>query len=38
MVLQGRVTHTFVRGQPVFADPLIVGEPGTGQFVAPRGA
>ena len=35
MVVQGRVTHTFVRGQPVFADPLIIGEPGVGQFQAP---
>jgi allantoinase len=35
MVVQGRVTHTFVRGQAVFADPLIVGAPGVGQFQAP---
>jgi allantoinase len=35
MTLQGRVTHTFVRGRPVFADPLIVGEPGSGRFIAP---
>jgi dihydropyrimidinase len=29
----GRVTRTFVRGSPVFADGEVVAEPGHGSFV-----
>jgi allantoinase len=32
MKLQGRITHTFVRGQAVY-DGKVIGQPGTGQFV-----
>ncbi len=35
--MQGRVTHTFVRGQPVLVEGEFVGRPGLGQFVAPAG-
>src|SRR5205085_4792754 len=33
--MQGRVTHTFVRGQPVIAAGEVVGRPGLGQFIPP---
>jgi allantoinase len=32
--LQGKVTHTFVRGQPVFAQGEVVGNAGWGQMVS----
>jgi allantoinase len=33
--MQGRVTHTYVRGQPVVVEGDLVGGPGSGQFQAP---
>lgn len=32
MRLQGKITHTFVRGQAVY-DGAVIGEPGMGQFI-----
>ncbi|GGG67124.1 dihydroorotase [Paenibacillus radicis (ex Gao et al. 2016)] len=33
MEMQGKVTHTFVRGKTVYEAGIVVGEPGLGQFI-----
>ena len=38
MELQGRVTHTFVRGRHAYQDGEVLARPGDGQFIPPVGA
>jgi allantoinase len=33
--IRGRVTHTFLRGRPVYADGRVVAKPGEGRFLPP---